>query len=32
MIYKKVIKEAKKQENATNKTKAVWQVMNKEAG
>jgi hypothetical protein len=39
MIYKRVIKEAKKQENddryianATNKTKAMWQAINKEAG
>jgi hypothetical protein len=38
MIFKRVIKEAKKREsdryvaNATNKTKAMWQVINKEAG
>jgi hypothetical protein len=38
MIYKRVIREAKKRENdrhianATNRTKAMWQVINKEAG
>jgi hypothetical protein len=38
MIHERVIKEAKKRENyrhianATNKTKAMWQVINKEAG
>jgi hypothetical protein len=37
MIYKRIIKEAKKRENdryianATNKTKGMWQIINKEA-
>ena len=38
MIYKRVIREAKKRENdrhmanAKNKTRAMWQIVNKELG